>query len=81
MRGQWVTKGPGFAVTMASAYLGWGFLKGSGLQYFGGSVASIPFLLYGNVLLHLINVTVEESGQRERETRLEGNTLKSGRPE
>jgi hypothetical protein len=37
--------------------LGWGFLVGDRLQDFGGSVASIPFLLYGNVLLHLINVT------------------------
>lgn len=50
-------------------------MKGSGLQYFGGSVASIPFLLYGNVLLHLINVTVEESGQIER-NRVKGGTLK-----
>lgn len=50
-------------------------MKGSGLQYFGGSIASISFLLYGDVLLHLINVTVEESGQIER-NRVKGDTLK-----
>lgn len=50
-------------------------MKGSGLQYFGGSIASISFLLYGDVLLHLINVTVKESGQIER-NRVKGDTLK-----
>lgn len=42
-------------------------MEGRGLQDFGRSVASVPLLLYGDVLLHLINVTAGESGQIRRE--------------
>lgn len=43
--------------SLGSTHLGWGFLEGCGLQDFGRSVACIPLLLQGDVLLHLIDVT------------------------
>ena len=53
--------------SLGLAHLGWGFLEGCGLQDFGRSVTSVPLLLYSDVLLHLINVTAKESGQKRRE--------------
>lgn len=50
------------------AYLGWGLLVDGWLQDFGGSVASVPLLLYSNILLHLVNVAAGKPSQIERAT-------------